>query len=59
MDVELKDGRKYRVEFGAIAPSGFPYAATVLDSQTWIFQFPPILYYKYVEPFLVIPEQPH
>lgn len=40
LTVELKSGAKASVEFGGRSPRGFPYAATQLDGQTWIFDFP-------------------
>jgi hypothetical protein len=40
ISVELKDGRKFSVEFGGTAPSGLPCAQTVLDGQPWLFEFP-------------------
>ena len=38
---ELKTGEKLGVEFGGQSASGYPYAATKLDGQTWVFEFPP------------------
>ncbi len=37
---ELKTGEKLGVEFGGQSSSGYPYAATKLDGQTWVFEFP-------------------
>ena len=42
--LELKNGDKATVEFGAEAPSNFEYAAVVLESQVWIFEFPWLLF---------------
>ena len=46
--IELKNGDKPRVltlEFGAKAPSQFPYALATVDGQSWIFEFPLHLYF--------------
>jgi len=37
---ELKTGDKLGVEFGGLSSSGYPYAATKLNGQTWVFEFP-------------------
>ncbi len=37
---ELKTGEKLGVEFGGPSSSGYPYAATKLNGQTWVFEFP-------------------
>lgn len=58
LSVELKNGRLLTVEFGGTAPSGFPYASTVLDNQPWIFEFPWPLY-QYVKSYLTIPAYIH
>ncbi len=45
--VELKDGEPPKgltLEFGGVSPSGLPYAATTLDGQWWVFEFPWPLY---------------
>jgi hypothetical protein len=44
ISLELKTGDKLALEFGGEAPSQFPYAATSLDGQLWIFEFPLKLY---------------
>jgi hypothetical protein len=44
LTVELKDGTKRTVEIGGPAASGFPFATTVLDGESWVFEFPPELY---------------
>lgn len=38
--VQLKSGASVTVEFGGLSPHSLPYAATRLDGQTWIFEFP-------------------
>ncbi len=40
LTLELKDGTKYTVEFGADAPSGSAYAAVSLGKQPWFLEFP-------------------
>jgi len=52
--LELKNGDKATVEFGAEAPSNFEYAAVVLENQVWIFEFPWLLF-RYVLSSLPIP----
>jgi hypothetical protein len=52
--VELKDGRKFSVEFGGPTASGLPCALTMLDGQPWIFEFP-LHTFRYVGAYLVIP----
>jgi hypothetical protein len=42
--LELKNGDKATVEFGAEAPSNFEYAAVVIQNQVWIFEFPWLLF---------------
>jgi hypothetical protein len=37
---ELKNGEKLGVEFGGQSPSHYHYAATKLNGQTWVFEFP-------------------
>ena len=54
ISVELKNGGKLNVEFGGRAPSQYPYAAVVLDGQTWIFEFPPALL-QLMQNYLTIP----
>jgi hypothetical protein len=41
---ELKNGEKLGVEFGGLSPARYPYAATKLNGQTWVFEFPLALY---------------
>ncbi len=59
LSVELKTGSRLAVEFGGTAPSGFPYARTVLEDQPWIFEFPWALYHQYVRAYLTIPDYIH
>jgi hypothetical protein len=45
--IDLKNGEKplqLTLEFGGRAPSSFPYATTMVDGQSWIFEFPLVLY---------------
>jgi hypothetical protein len=45
--IDLKEGDKTRTvaaEFGGASPLTFPYAATIIDGQPWIFEFPPFLW---------------
>ena len=51
---ELKDGRKFSVDFGAELPSHTALAAVTLDGERWTFVFPPVLY-QFVTSYLVIP----
>ena len=37
---ELKTGEKLGIDFGGQSSSGYPYAATQLNGQTWVFEFP-------------------
>ena len=32
------------LEFGKPSPTGFPYALATVDGQTWVFEFPRILF---------------
>lgn len=52
--LEMRDGTKHEVEFGGASPDGYPYAAVKLGGETWIFEFPVILY-KYLEFTLLNP----
>ncbi|MCX8089560.1 MAG: DUF4340 domain-containing protein [Verrucomicrobiae bacterium] len=40
----LKSGAAHLVEFGNLAPSGYPYAAVTLGGELWVFEFPRALY---------------
>lgn len=51
---ELKNGDKFSVELGGLSPSRYPYAATKLNGQTWVFEFPLGLY-ELVLNYLTIP----
>ena len=55
IEIELRDGRKLGVELGGFAQSGLPYATTRIGNEDLIFEFSPLLYYKYVRPFLSVP----
>ena len=55
--IELKNGEKPQtrfVEFGrpGLSPTGLPYALTEIDGQTWVFEFPPTLYFEVVRDLL-------
>ncbi|HET7624881.1 MAG TPA: DUF4340 domain-containing protein [Verrucomicrobiae bacterium] len=56
--MELKDGRKFEVEFGGTAPSGFPYAITQIENEPWIFEFPWTIY-QFVQLYFTIPDYIH
>jgi hypothetical protein len=40
LTVELKDGSRKSVRFGLPAPSGHVYADTLLEGNSWVFEFP-------------------
>jgi hypothetical protein len=52
--LELKNGEKVAVEFGAEAPSTNVYAAVNLEGQLWLFEFPWVLY-RDVASYLLAP----
>jgi len=53
--IELKNGVKYAVDFGAELPSSqTALAAVTLDGERWVFVFPPVLY-QFVLSYLTIP----
>lgn len=54
--LDLKNGEKRSVEFGALSPSQYPYAATKLDGETWVFEFELGLY-QLVVSYLAIPAE--
>ena len=54
LTVELKDGAKCSVDFGAELPSQTALAAVTLDGERWVFVFPPALY-QFVTTYLTIP----
>jgi hypothetical protein len=53
--IELKNGAKYTVDFGAELPSSHTaLAAVTLDGERWAFVFPPVLY-QFVLSYLTLP----
>ncbi|HTL17682.1 MAG TPA: DUF4340 domain-containing protein [Patescibacteria group bacterium] len=44
LSLELKDGARFELDFGAEAPSGDRYAYVTLNDQPWIMEFPWMLY---------------
>jgi hypothetical protein len=44
ISIQLKNGQKLNVQFGAMTSLGAPYASVMLDGEPWIFEFPPDLY---------------
>ncbi len=51
--IELRNGEKPQallLEFGraGLSPTQLPYALAVVDEQTWIFEFPPTLFFEVV-----------
>jgi hypothetical protein len=54
LTVELKNGAKCSVDFGAELPSQTALAAVTLDGERWAFVFPPTLY-QFVLSYLTIP----
>ena len=52
--IELKNGAKCTVDFGAELPSQTALAAVTLDGERWAFVFPPVLY-QFVLSYLTIP----
>ena len=38
LSFELKRGEKLDVEFGDVAPSGYPYARVALEGEPWVFE---------------------
>ena len=52
--LELRDGTKHEVEFGAEAADGYPAAAVKLNGETWIFEFP-VIPYQYLKMTLLNP----
>jgi hypothetical protein len=46
--IELKNGDKptqLALEFGGPSPNQLPYALAIVEDKTWIFEFPPMLYF--------------
>jgi hypothetical protein len=56
LTVELKDGSRKSVQFGFPAPSSHVYAATLLDGQSWVFEFPSETF-NLVEACLITPSK--
>ena len=54
LTVELKNGAKCTVDFGAELPSQTALAAVTMDGERWAFVFPPVLY-QFVLSYLTIP----
>ncbi|HVU07534.1 MAG TPA: DUF4340 domain-containing protein [Verrucomicrobiae bacterium] len=52
--VELKDGEKFSVNFGAPISDQTALASVMLDGERWVFIFPPALY-QFVVTYLTIP----
>ncbi len=52
--VELKDGGKYSVNFGAEISNQTALASVMLDGERWAFVFPPALY-QFVLTYLTLP----
>ena len=44
LSIELKNGQKLNVQFGALTRLGSPYASVMLDGEPWVFEFPPDVY---------------
>ncbi len=55
--LDLKDGRKFPVDFSRPAGADLPFAAVTLDGEPWVFQFPTWLY-EYVGRFLAVSPGP-
>jgi hypothetical protein len=53
--VELKDGKKFTVDFGIeIQQLQTALAAVTLEGNRWTFEFPPVTY-QFVSTYLTIP----
>jgi hypothetical protein len=52
--VDLKDGEKFTVDFGAPISNQTALAAVTLEGERWAFVFPPVLY-QFVLSYLTIP----
>jgi hypothetical protein len=52
--LEMKNGEKYTLSFGALTTTGSALASVNLDGEPWFFEFPPALY-AYVAAYLTIP----
>ncbi|NOS69569.1 MAG: DUF4340 domain-containing protein [Verrucomicrobia bacterium] len=55
--VQLRTGEKFTVNLGRHAPSGYAYAATVVDGKMWVFEFPIGLYELFMY-YVVAPYNP-
>jgi hypothetical protein len=44
---EPAEPRRFRVAFGAVSPSGGPFAAIELDDEPVVFEFPLEIYHVY------------
>lgn len=54
LTVELKNGAKYTVDFGAPISNQTALAAVTLEGERWVFVFSPVLY-QFVSSYLTIP----
>ncbi len=54
LTVELKNGAKYTVDFGAPISNQTALAAVTLEGERWVFVFSPVLY-QFVSSYLIIP----
>jgi hypothetical protein len=54
ISVELKSGEKLNLDFGGVSPAQYPYAAVVLNGETWVFEFPLALY-QFLRSYLAMP----
>ncbi|HVU26720.1 MAG TPA: DUF4340 domain-containing protein [Verrucomicrobiae bacterium] len=52
--IELKDGKKFSVDFGGLLSNQTALASVMLDGERWVFIFPPTLY-QFVVTYLTIP----
>lgn len=55
--IELKDGKKFAVDFGVPISDGRALAAVTLDGQRWVFIFPKVPFW-FVSSYLTIPANP-
>lgn len=56
LEFELKNGEKRALGVGHLSPANYPYAATQLDGQTWVFELPLGLYFL-MSSHLTIPSE--
>jgi len=52
--IELKDGKKFAVDFGTPISNQSALASVMLDGQRWVFVFPPVAY-QFVVSYLTVP----